>query len=433
MKYNLELERKDPETTKQDRVSFQPSPSPTGVSNASPARRSPTESRPGDTRATRLVPAVCDVSVTNVCNATCDFCCYAYDKQLIKDKRWLDRAEFARALPILYRRGIRYLNFQGGEPLLHPKIDGLVADTRAVGMRPALITNGWMLPQKVESLASSGLGTLLVSIDSHSIEAHERNRGLKGVGERIRQGLTVARRNHIPTMACVTVSRLVQFDALPELLQRLGFDAVVFSWPRRAPLGSSSMVFNPDSALLNFTQEELVQAVESVKLLRKRLSVQNPLASMDDVERYIRGEKEQFGCVGGHKYFYLDWNLNIWRCEAWSKPLGSVFDFERIPDCRDHCTACMMGCYRNASVLMHAGVAMEDAAAALKARQFGKAARLLLRRTVAVSLREVAAQAGQIARLARHKGRRANSAAQAASERVSSSSPAPRHTAALPQ
>jgi hypothetical protein len=30
--------------------------------------------------ARRLVPAICDVSVTNVCNATCDFCAYAHDK-----------------------------------------------------------------------------------------------------------------------------------------------------------------------------------------------------------------------------------------------------------------------------------------------------------------------------------------------------------------
>src|SRR5262245_21045404 len=124
-----------------------------------------------------LVPAVCDVSVTNVCNATCDFCSYAYNKQLIKDKRWIERVDFARALPILYRRGIRYISFQGGEPLLHPEIDRLVAETYAAGIRPVLITNGWLLPQKIEELIAARLGTLLVSIDSHSLADHERNRG----------------------------------------------------------------------------------------------------------------------------------------------------------------------------------------------------------------------------------------------------------------
>lgn len=350
----------------------------------------------------RLVPAVCDVSVTNVCNATCNFCSYAYDKQIVKDKRWIDRAEFARALPILHRRGIRYLTFQGGEPLLHPNIDGLVADTRAAGMRPTVITNGWLLPNKIESLVSAGLGTLMVSIDSHSLAEHERNRGLPGVGERVRQGLAVARRNRIPTLASVTVSRLVQYDALPDLLQALGFDAVSFSCPRRAPLGSSSLVFSPDSALIDFQSEELVHALAAIKALKKRFPVQNPATSLDDIQRHVRGDKEKFPCVGGHKYFYLDWNLNIWRCEAWSKPLGSVFDLDRIPDCRDHCTACMMSCYRNASVLMHAGVAVEDAAAALAAGRLVKATRLLFRSTVAMSLRSVLAQARQVSNLAGH-------------------------------
>jgi MoaA/NifB/PqqE/SkfB family radical SAM enzyme len=353
-----------------------------------------------------LVPAVCDVSVTNVCNATCDFCSYAYDKQIIKDKRWIDHADFARALPILYRRGVRYISFQGGEPLLHPKIEGLVADAHANGMRPVLITNGWLLPQKIDGLIAAGLGTLLVSIDSHSLADHERNRGLQGVGERVREGLAIARHNGIPTLASVTVNRLVKYELLPELLLWLGFDGVTFSYPRREPLGSSSMVYNAKSSLVSFQTEELVQALEAIKALKKRFPVLNPTRSIEDIQRHVRGENERFACVGGHKYFYLDWNLNIWRCEAWSKPLGSVFDFDRIPDCRDRCTACMMSCYRDSSVLMHAGVAIEDAANALARARMGQAARLLLRRTVAQSLAAALSQTRQLLSLAGRKRRR---------------------------
>lgn len=28
----------------------------------------------------------------------------------------------------------------------------------------------------------------------------------------------------------------------------------------------------------------------------------------------------------------MDWNLNIWCCEVWNKPLDSVFDLDTIPD-----------------------------------------------------------------------------------------------------
>src|SRR5262249_29495587 len=160
----------------------------------------------------RLVPAVCDISVTNVCNATCDFCAYAHDKQLVKDRRWIDRRRLLEAFPILRRRGIRYVNFQGGEPLLHQEIEGLVADACGAGLPPAVSPNGWGLPQGIGRLAPAGLRTLLVSIDSHAMEAHERNRGLHGV--RLRQGLAAARRHGLATLASVTVNRLVRYDAL---------------------------------------------------------------------------------------------------------------------------------------------------------------------------------------------------------------------------
>src|SRR5215831_1197300 len=322
----------------------------------------------------QLVPAVCDVSVTNVCNAACDFCSFARDKGVVKDHRWLDAAKFADALAILHRRGIRYVNFQGGEPLLHPEIDRLVADTFAAGMRPAVITNGWWLPKKIDDLIAGGLGTLLISIDSHSMAAHERNRGLEGLEERIRSGIAAARRQRIPVFASVTVNRLIDYDKLPALLADLGFDAVSFSYPRREPFGSTSLVYRMDSSLVAFGKDELVGVLDRIKAVTKRFPVLNSIAGITDIQRHVRGERELFACVGGHKYFYLDWNLDIWRCEAWAEPFGSVFEFDRIPDQRDRCTACMMSCYRDTSVLMHAGIAISDAAAALRAGQVRQAA-----------------------------------------------------------
>ena len=65
-----------------------------------------------------------------------------------------------------------------------------------------------------------------------------------------------------------------------------------------------------------------------------RFPVLNPCASLAGVARYVCGEAQTVPCIGGPKYFYLGWNLDIWRCEAWNEPLGSVFDLDRIPDRR---------------------------------------------------------------------------------------------------
>ena len=351
------------------------------------------------------IPGVVDLSVTDYCNATCGFCSFAHDKGLARERRFVDRATLARALPLLRRRGIAYITFQGGEPTLHPDLTGLVADARAAGLKPSVITNGWKLPETIGALADAGLQNLSVSIDSHDLDAHERNRGLRGVRKRIKAGLDVARHRGVPTIASVTVSKLVHVERLPETLHCLGFDAVSFSYPRQAPFGSNSLVYSEDSPLVDFTRDELIAVLEAILRLRRRFPVLNPAASIRDVQRHLRGEPERFACVGGFKYFYVDWNLAVWRCEAWDEPLGSLLDLDRIPDRRDRCTACIMSCYRNSSALMHAAVAVADARAALARARPLAAAQALLRRSVALSTVAALSETRTLMRLARGRER----------------------------
>jgi hypothetical protein len=169
-------------------------------------------------------------------------------------------------------------------------------------------------------------------------------------------------------------------------LRRLGFDNVSFSYPRRAPFGSSSLVYDEVSDLIDLDRDELLEALTAIRRLKKQFPVFNPTASLDEVARYVRGEKQAIPCIGGYKYFYLDWNLDIWRCEAWPLSMGSVFDFDQLPDEREHCNACMMACYRSASALMYAAVAGGDAVRALATGRAGHAVASLFQRGVAQSL-----------------------------------------------
>ena len=47
-------------------------------------------------------PAICNVAITNSCNATCDFCNFAYNKNQVGKLRWIDADQFPRALDILH-------------------------------------------------------------------------------------------------------------------------------------------------------------------------------------------------------------------------------------------------------------------------------------------------------------------------------------------
>ena len=168
-------------------------------------------------------PSCCNIAVTNVCNATCDFCGYAKGKIQVKDWVWIDYHDTLKALDILYARGVRYLTFSGGEPLLHPRLLDMVAYARGLGMRPSVVTNGSPLtPRNLVKIKNSGLQTLFISIDSPDAAKHEANRGLKGVFARIREANAALRPAGVKTVASVTINRLIDdYDRLASPAKRL--------------------------------------------------------------------------------------------------------------------------------------------------------------------------------------------------------------------
>ena len=112
---------------------------------------------------------------------------------------------------------------------------------------------------------------------------------------------------------------------LPEFLESLDFKSCTFSYPLTS-LASSYLSFI-NSVLVNYSKPELIDLFEKIKKMKERSGypVVNPMESLNEMQRHLRGEKEQFGCLGGHKYFYLDWNLNLYRCHFWEKPMCNIY------------------------------------------------------------------------------------------------------------
>lgn len=305
-------------------------------------------------------PAICNIAVTNSCNATCDFCNFARGK--VRNLLWIDADRFDEALAILHRRGVRYLNIFGGEPLLHPQITNMIRMAVQRDMGPAVITNGWLLPARLDELAKAGLKNIYISLDAAKVKDHESNRGLKGVCQRIQQATARMPALGMTPIAQVAMSRLIDdYCSLAPILRELGFQAVTFSYPQRARLGSSSLAWSDSSRLMNLTDGEVVRAFDSVNDLRQIFAVNNPRASIADMQRYLQRKPQKFVCYGGYKSFYMDWNYDMWRCDAWDKKLCTVWDFLKTPLVRDGCTACMADCYRDSSVMLHFAVSLGDA------------------------------------------------------------------------
>jgi MoaA/NifB/PqqE/SkfB family radical SAM enzyme len=253
-------------------------------------------------------PGYLQFAITNVCNARCDFCGFSVDRFDAKQRRSVTLAEAEAAIDIAAKNHIGYLLFVGGEPLVHKGLGAMIRHAADSSIRPMICTNGSLWTEaNMRELASDGLSSVIMSIDAHDVARHEANRGLPEVCRKIQRANEVFGELGIQTTASVTASRLIDdYDRLPAFLTELGFRSCTFSYPLTS-LASSYLSFS-DSSLVAFRTDELIQVFEKIKEMKRRsgFPVVNPTESLSEMQRHLRREREKFGCLGGHKYFYLD-------------------------------------------------------------------------------------------------------------------------------
>jgi hypothetical protein len=135
-------------------------------------------------------------------------------------------------------------------------------------------------------------------------------------------------------------------------------------------LASSYLSFS-DSSLVTYNAEELINVFEKIKQMKARSGPGRQPARVPYGDAAPpAAQPERFGCLGGHKYFHLDWNLNLYRCHAWATPMRNIYEFDQSKLIRDGCTKCMIDCYRDPSVLQFAAISVSDAYQNLKKGNF---------------------------------------------------------------
>jgi MoaA/NifB/PqqE/SkfB family radical SAM enzyme len=346
-------------------------------------------------------PGYLQFAITNICNAKCDFCGFAVDRFDPKQRRSVTLKEARDVIDIAAKNHIGYLLFVGGEPMVHKEIRAMVRYAAERGIHPMICTNGSLwTDHNMRELAGDGLSSVIMSVDSHDVAKHERNRGLPDVCRKIRRANDVFRELGIQTTASVTASKLIDdYNRLPAFLAELGFTSCTFSYPLTS-LASSYLSFS-DSTLVSYQTDELIQVFEKIKQMKKQsgFPVVNPTESLTEMQRHLRKEPEKFGCLGGHKYFYLDWHLNLYRCHFWETPICNVYEWDESKLIRDGCTRCTIDCYRDPSVLQFVAISASDAWNNLRKGRWSAAVRNIFDRRNLTSLQAVWEDRGWIRRV----------------------------------
>ncbi len=112
--------------------------------------------------ASRAHPILAQVVPTRRCNLACRYC-NEFDH--VSQPVPLD--EMLRRIDRLGALGTSIITLSGGEPLLHPGAEAIVARIRRVGAMATVITNGYPLtPRRIDALNQAGLDYLQISIDN---------------------------------------------------------------------------------------------------------------------------------------------------------------------------------------------------------------------------------------------------------------------------
>src|SRR5271163_4705779 len=96
------------------------------------------------------------------CNLACTYC-----NEFDDFSKPVETEEMFRRIDRLGAMGTWIVTISGGEPLLHPDLDAIIARIRKNGMMAGLITNGYLLVgDRIERLNRAGLEYLQISIDN---------------------------------------------------------------------------------------------------------------------------------------------------------------------------------------------------------------------------------------------------------------------------
>ena len=261
------------------------------------------------------------------CNLACKYC-NEYD-------------DFSKPVPteLMFRRvdklaelGTSVITISGGEPLLHPDLDGIISRVRSHGIIRGLITNGYLLTaERIQRLNEAGLEWLQISIDNVTPDDVSK-KSLKVLDKKLQ-------------LLAAHAEFQVNINSVVGGGIRNPQDALVIG-KRAVELGFSSTVgiIHDGDGQLQPLREEERQVYHEMKALEKR-----GYSRVNNFQQNIaQGRPNDWRCRAGARYLYICENGLVHYCSQQrgypAVPLETytVDDIRREylteKSCAPHCT-----------------------------------------------------------------------------------------------
>jgi MoaA/NifB/PqqE/SkfB family radical SAM enzyme len=257
----------------------------------------------------KVIPFFVQYSLLNACNAKCVYCNSPERKDI-----QLDTETHCQILAEFARLGAVRIKFLGGEPLLRRDLPELIERVRSLGMRTAMVTNGFSVPKLIDTVRR--LDELIISIDG-SREAHDRQRGA-GTWQKVMDAIETCVANEIDFFlsAVVTNHSAGEIDWLLSLAGRLGV-MVNFQIPQfnQEMYGTESRQWLPEPNEIRTIIESIIKAKNAgAPVLFTTRSYRRTLEWHDFNQERLERPGKISPCTAGRYFLQMEPNGDIYPC-----------------------------------------------------------------------------------------------------------------------
>jgi cyclic pyranopterin phosphate synthase len=236
------------------------------------------------------------VSITDRCNFRCVYCMpkevFGREYAFLERRELLTFEEIARVVGMFAQLGVRTVRLTGGEPLVRRNVEHLVELLAAIEtpagerLELALTTNGSLLPQKAEALATAGLDRVTVSLDSLDDEAFRALNDVDFPVARVLEGIDAAAAAGLPVKVNAVVKRGANDGDVLALAERFRGSGHVLRFIEYMDVGSTN----------GWRLEDVVSAEEIVRTISERWPLEPAQPERPDATarrwRYVDGAGE---------------------------------------------------------------------------------------------------------------------------------------------
>jgi len=239
----------------------------------------------------------CTWELTYRCNARCGFCSYWRNPTDPDEELRLEEVKLG--LDAIHRYGCRLVHFSGGEPTLRSDLEDVLSHAAKKRIWTSLVTNGSRLDrERIRGLRRAGLDNLFVSLDFIDREAHDRQRGINGLFDRVLAGLEYLGTDFIGGHRTAGIMCVVSDFNLDSAAKLAGL-------AKKKGVFITYQLYHPQKAEYDEFRIKNIGKIAS-ELIRLKSANWNVISSKSYISGMKHYQKRNRTCSAGRKYFSID-------------------------------------------------------------------------------------------------------------------------------